>query len=70
MSDTAKELAETIREIEEVDTCIADLEADARRDPKSNAARHNKFACKTMRRYRIRLVDERDRLLGGLTGDE
>ncbi|MEP3333986.1 hypothetical protein [Sedimentitalea sp.] len=69
MNDTAKELAEIIREIEEVDTCITDLEADARRDPKTNAARHNKFACKTMRRYRVRLVDERDKLLGGLTSD-
>ncbi|MFD3191451.1 hypothetical protein ACFMPD_14395 [Sedimentitalea sp. HM32M-2] len=67
MNDTANELAEVIREIEEVDTCIKDLEADARRDPNSNAARHNKFACKTMRRYRIRLVDERDKLLKGLT---
>lgn len=67
MNDTANELAEVIREIEEVDTCIKDLEADARRDPNSNAARHNKFACKTMRRYRVRLVDERDRLLKGLT---
>lgn len=69
MSDTANKLAETIREIEEVDTCITDLEADARRDPKSNAARHNKFAVKAMRRYRVRLVDERDALLGGLTSE-
>ena len=67
MTDKATQLAETIREIEEVDTCIADLEADARRDPKTNAARHNKFACKTMRRYRVRLVDERDQLLKGLS---
>lgn len=67
MSDTATQLAEVIREIEEVDTCITDLEADARRDPQSNAARHNKFAVKAMRRYRVRLVDERDALLGGLT---
>lgn len=67
MTDTATKLAEVIREIEEVDTCITDLEADARRDPKSNAARHNKFACKTMRRYRVRLVDERDALLAGLS---
>ena len=67
MTDKATRLAETIREIEEVDTCIADLEADARRDPKTNAARHNKFACKTMRRYRVRLVDERDQLLKGLS---
>jgi hypothetical protein len=67
MTDKAAQLAEIIREIEEVDTCIADLEADARRDPKTNAARHNKFACKTMRRYRVRLVDERDQLLGDLS---
>ena len=63
MTNSASRLAETIKEIEEVDTCIADLEADARRDPKTNAARHNKFAVKTMRRYRVRLVDERDQLL-------
>lgn len=67
MTDKAAQLAEIIREIEEVDTCIADLEADARRDPNTNAARHNKFACKTMRRYRVRLVDERDQLLGDLS---
>ncbi|PJE33777.1 hypothetical protein CVM52_25665 [Pseudooceanicola lipolyticus] len=66
MSDKATELAEIIKEIEEVDTCIVDLEADARRDPKSNAARHNKFACKALRRYRVRLVDTRDALLGAL----
>lgn len=70
MTDKATELANVIREIEEVDSCIADLEADARRDPKSNAARHNKFACKTMRRYRIRLVDERDLLLKDLATGE
>ncbi|MFK7752707.1 MAG: hypothetical protein AB8B51_09165 [Sedimentitalea sp.] len=69
MSDKANKLAEVIKEIEEVDTCITDLEADARRDPKSNQARHNKFAVKAMRRYRVRLVDERDVLLGGLTAD-
>ena len=67
MSDKANELAEIIKEIEEVDTCVVDLEADMRRDPKSNAARHNKFACKALRRYRVRLVDERDRLLGAMT---
>ena len=66
MSDKATELAEIIKEIEEVDTCIVDLEADARRDPKSNAARHNKFACKALRRDRVRLVDTRDALLGAL----
>lgn len=67
MSDSVTTLAEVIKEIEEVDTCITDLEADARRDPKTNAARHNKFAVKAMRRYRIRLVDERDKLLSNLT---
>ena len=67
MTDKASELAEIIKDIEEVDTCIVDLEADARRDPKSNAARHNKFACKALRRYRVRLVDLRDELLGALT---
>lgn len=67
MSDKASELAEIIKEIEEIDTCIADLEADMRRDPKSNAARHNKFACKALRRYRVRMVDERDHLLGAMT---
>lgn len=67
MNDSVTTLAEVIKEIEEVDTCITDLEADARRDPTTNAARHNKFAVKAMRRYRGRLVDERDRLLGGLT---
>lgn len=70
MTDKAKELANVIREIEEVDTCITDLEADARSDPKTNAARHNKFACKTMRRYRVRLVDERDLLLRDLSAGE
>ncbi|MEX0338977.1 MAG: hypothetical protein AB3N11_08065 [Arenibacterium sp.] len=68
MSEVATELAETIKEIEEVDTCITDLEADARRDPKSNQARHNKFACKALRRYRVRLVDARDELLAQLGG--
>lgn len=66
MSEKPMTLGEIIKEIEEVDTCITDLEADARRDPKTNAARHNKFAVKTMRRYRIRLVDERDELLSEL----
>ncbi len=66
MNDTASELAETIKEIEEVDTCIVDLEADARRDRDSNAARHNKFACKALRRYRIRLTESRDNLLKAL----
>ncbi|GHF56484.1 hypothetical protein [Seohaeicola zhoushanensis] len=68
MADPATELAEVIKEIEEVDTCVADLEADARRDLKSNAARHNKFACKALRRYRVRLTLERDRLLAELGG--
>ena len=69
MNDTASELKDIIKEIEEVDTCIVDLEADARRDPKSNAARHNKFACKALRRYRVRLTETRDEILGELTGD-
>lgn len=69
MNDSVTTLSEVIKEIEEVDTCITDLEADARRDPKTNAARHNKFAVKTMRRYRVRLVIERDNLLGELTSD-
>lgn len=69
MTSNANELAEVIKEIEEIDTCIVDLEADARRDPKTNAARHNKFAVKALRRYRVRMVDERDRLLGSLTAD-
>ncbi|MCB1341422.1 MAG: hypothetical protein KDK24_10230 [Pseudooceanicola sp.] len=68
MAETATELADVIKEIEEVDTCIADLEADGRRDPTSNAARHNKFACKALRRYRVRLTHERDSLLGTLGG--
>ena len=67
MSDKATELAEIIKEIEEVDTCIVDLEADARRDPKSNAARHNKFACKALRRYRVRLTEARDDILATMT---
>jgi hypothetical protein len=56
-----------IKEIEEIDVCIADLNADARRDPDSNAARHNKFAVKALRRYRERVVDERDLLLAKLS---
>lgn len=67
MTNQAAELAEIIKEIEEIDTCIVDLEADARRDPSSNQARHNKFACKALRRYRVRLVDQRDALLGAMT---
>ena len=68
MADTASELAEVIKEIEEVDSCIADLESDMRKDPKSNAARHNKFACKALRRYRVKLTEDRDQLLGDLGG--
>jgi len=60
MANKAAELKEIIKEIEEVDTCIVDLEADARRDPKSNQARHNKFACKALRRYRVHLTKMRD----------
>ncbi|MAY85830.1 hypothetical protein [Arenibacterium halophilum] len=67
MTDTAKDLAEIIKEIEEVDTCITDLEADARKDPKTNAARHNKFACKALRRYRVRLTEARDDILATMT---
>lgn len=67
MTDTAKDLAEIIKEIEEVDTCITDLEADARKDPKTNAARHNKFACKALRRYRVRLTEVRDDILATMT---
>lgn len=66
MNASAAALSDVIKEIEEVDSCIADLEADARRDPKTSAARHNKFAVKAMRRYRTRLVEERDTLLSGL----
>ena len=67
MTSKANELADIIKEIEEIDTCIVDLEADARHDPTSNQARHNKFACKALRRYRVRLVDLRDELLGAMT---
>lgn len=63
MSNAVTDLPGIIKEIEEVDACIADLNADARRDPDSNAARHNKFAVKALRRYRDRLVADRDALL-------
>lgn len=66
MTTSVKDLPGIIKEIEEIDACIADLNADARRDPDSNAARHNKFAVKALRRYRERLVDERDQVLAGL----
>ncbi|MCA0872378.1 hypothetical protein LCL97_16205 [Seohaeicola saemankumensis] len=66
MSTSVKDLPGIIKEIEEIDACIADLNADARRDPDSNAARHNKFAVKALRRYRERLVDERDQVLASI----
>lgn len=66
MTIPALDLPGVIKEIEEIDACIADLNADARRDPETNAARHNKFAVKALRRYRERLVFERDKLLAGL----
>ena len=69
MTNTLSDLPGVIKEIEEVDACIADLNADARRDPDSNAARHNKFGVKALRRYRERLVDDRDNLLAGLNSD-
>ena len=67
MTNKANALSETIKEIEEVDSCIADLETDARRDPDSKASRHNKFAVKALRRYRVRLIDDRDALLKEMT---
>ena len=67
MTTPTLDLPGVIKEIEEIDACIADLNADARRDPDSNAARHNKFGVKALRRYRERLVDERDTLLAGLS---
>ncbi|MBE1282459.1 MAG: hypothetical protein GJ676_04030 [Rhodobacteraceae bacterium] len=66
MTRPASELPGIIKEIEEVDACIADLNADARKDPDTNAARHNKFAVKALRRYRDRLVSDRDEILGQL----
>lgn len=67
MTSSVSDLPGVIKEIEEIDACIADLNADARKDPDSNAARHNKFAVKALRRYRERVVDERDKLLAGLS---
>ena len=67
MTAQALDLPSVIKEIEEVDACIDDLNADARRDPDSNAARHNKFGVKALRRYRERLVDDRDKLLSALS---
>lgn len=63
------DLPDIIKEIEEVDACIADLNADARKDPDTNAARHNKFAVKALRRYRERLIEDRDGLLAELKKD-
>jgi hypothetical protein len=68
MTTPVLDLPGVIKEIEEIDACITDLNADARHDPDSKAARHNKFAVKALRRYRERLVDERDVLLAGLGG--
>ncbi len=68
MANSITDLPDIIKEIEEVDACIADLNADARKDPDSNAARHNKFAVKALRRYRERLVDDRDALLNDIKG--
>ena len=67
MTTQTSALPGIIKEIEEIDACIADLNADARRDPDSNAARHNKFAVKALRRYRERVVDDRDKLLAKLS---
>lgn len=67
MTSTKMDLPGVIKEIEEIDACITDLNADARHDPDSKAARHNKFAVKALRRYRERVVDERDVLLAGLS---
>lgn len=67
MTTAAIDLPGVIKEIDEIDACIADLNADARRDPDSSAARHNKFGVKALRRYRDRLVDDRDKLLDGLS---
>lgn len=66
MSDMVTGLSNIIKEIEEVDSCISDLEADARRNPESIAARHARFGCKALRRYRARLVHERDAELSKL----
>lgn len=69
MAKPTSELPGLIKEIEEIDACIADLNQDARRDPDSNAARHNKFAVKALRRYRERVVSERDDILAQLSED-
>jgi hypothetical protein len=68
MSNSISDLPGVIKEIEEVDACITDLNADARKNPDSNAARHNKFAVKALRRYREKLVAERDALLANISG--
>lgn len=67
MSNSISDLPGIIKEIEEVDACITDLNADARKVPDSNAARHNKFAVKALRRYREKLVEERDALLANIS---
>jgi hypothetical protein len=68
MTDMVTGLSNIIKEIEEVDSCIADLEADARRKPDSIAARHARFGVKALRRYRARLVHDRDGELSRLDG--
>lgn len=66
MTEMVTGLSNIIKEIEEVDSCIADLEADARRAPETNAARHARFGVKALRRYRARLVFDRDTELAKL----
>lgn len=66
VSVTISALPGIIKEIEEVDACIADLNADARKMPDTSAARHNKFAVKALRRYREKLVQDRDTLLAAI----
>jgi hypothetical protein len=68
MTEPVQGLANIIKEIEEVDGCIADLEADQRRNPDSIAGRHARFGAKALRRYRARLVADRDAELAKLEG--
>lgn len=68
MTEMVTGLSNIIKEIEEVDSCISDLEADARRKPDSIAARHARFGVKALRRYRDRLVHDRDTELSKLDG--
>jgi hypothetical protein len=67
MANTISDLPNIIKEIEEIDVCVADLETDARRNPESKAARHNKFAVMALQRYRTRLVADRDAILSGIS---